>query len=156
MARVKRPIPRQQGDKDLTCTRTAPIAPGTTTPQITVSFDVPANVAGTRNTSAFVNNPSDPYLGNNSASAPITIIASADIAVSVDQPSAMRIGDTSSITYSVRNIGTAPTTGSPSVKLVVFMPASLEPVSTNSHDGWECSAVPRSGNQNAKIGRAHV
>ncbi|HNH85886.1 MAG TPA: hypothetical protein PLE93_02180, partial [Solirubrobacterales bacterium] len=116
-----------------------------------MSFDVPANVAGTRNTSAFVNNPSDPYLGNNSASAPITIIASADIAVSVDQPSAMRIGDTSSITYSVRNIGTAPTTGSPSVKLVVFMPASLEPVSTNSHDGWECSAVPRSGNQNARF-----
>ena len=124
------------------CTRTASLPAGQTAPAITVGFDVPMDAAGTRDSTATVSNSSDPYTGNNSDSDPILIVASADAGVSVDQPSAMRVGDPAQATYTVRNIGTDSTSGVPSVRLRIFMSSGLDPVSTFSQDDWDCSAVP--------------
>jgi hypothetical protein len=139
----------QVNGQDLTCTRTSSVPAGSTTPVIAVGFDVPSDAAGTRTTTAFLSNPSDPYPSNNSASASVTIVASADAAVSIDQPSAMRVGDLSSITYKIRNVGTEPTSGSPAARLRIEMPDSLEPVSTTSTGAWDCSVAPKSGELNA-------
>ena len=123
----------------LTCTRTASVPAGETTPPITVKFSVPGDASGTRNSTATLSNPSDPYTGNNSASDPITIVAAADVTVTSNQPEALRVGDVKTISYEVRNVGTDSTSGSPSVRLKITMPDTLEPVEATSGDGWECS-----------------
>ena len=141
----------QVNGQDVACTRTSPVTAGSTTPVITVAFDVPLTSAGTRNTVATVSNPSDPYPVNNTADGPTTIIASADVTIAIDQPPAMRVGDTASVTYRVRNVGSDATSGSPSVRLKIEMPSSLEPVGTSSGAPWNCTESQAAGNQNASF-----
>jgi len=141
----------QTAGQDLTCNRISPVPAGSATPDITVSFDVPVNAAGTRNSTATVSNPSDPYPLNNTADGPIIIVASADVEVSIDQPADMRVGDISSIAYQVRNIGTESTSGSPSVTLKVTMAPGLEPFASNSTDDWDCSQQLSSIGQDANF-----
>lgn len=128
--------------QDLHCTRTAPIGAGQVTPPVTVSFFVPADRAGTRNSVATVSNPGDPYPGNDSIGDPITIVASADAALTVDQPSTMRVGEVTHVTYKVSNVGTESTSGSPSVRLSVLLPEGVEPAGTQSSDPWDCETSP--------------
>lgn len=141
----------QAAGQDLTCNRISPIPAGSATPDITVNFDVALDASGTRNSIATVSNPSDPYLLNNTADGPIIIVASADVEVSIDQPTDMRVGDISSIAYQVRNIGTESTSGSPSVSLKVTMAPGLEPFASNSADDWDCSQQLASEGQFANI-----
>jgi uncharacterized repeat protein (TIGR01451 family) len=141
----------QVSGQDIACTRTASIAAGETSPPIAVSFDVPIDAAGTRNSVATLTNSSDPFPGNNSVGAPIQIVASADVTVSINQPAAMRVGEVTDVSYVVRNIGTDSTSGDPSVGLKIEMPASLEPVGADSTDNWDCSQGPAAGNNNAYI-----
>ncbi len=103
----------QIAGQDLTCTRTGSVAAGATSPPVAVSFDVPIDASGTRVSTASLSSSSDPFPGNNSTSPPITIVASADVAISIDQPAAVRVGDLTDITYTVRNIGTDSTSGDP-------------------------------------------
>jgi hypothetical protein len=133
----------------VTCTRTASIAAAETSPPIAVSFQVPIDAAGTRNSTASLTNSSDPFPANNSASVPMTIVASADVAVTIDQPASMRVGDVTDVAYEVRNLGTDSTTGEPSVSLQITMPNSLEPVTSFSDDAWDCSQAPAIGSGTA-------
>lgn len=131
---------------DVVCTRVASIAPGTNAPEITVGFDIPGDQAGTRNSTARVSSTDDPYITNNSANDPIQIVASADIAVSIDQPGSMRVGEEVSIEYRIRNIGTDSTSGTPGVKLRVGVSDGLRPLTGESRGDWSCEAVEATAN----------
>lgn len=127
------------------CTRTTSLAAGASAPDITVSFDIPATAIGTKNSTATVSSTDDPYTGNNSASDPIAIVATADVAVSIDQPATMRVGDDVSISYNVENVGTDDTAGGPSIHLRVGVSAGLKPVGSNG-SAWDCDPVLATGN----------
>ena len=139
------------GGNAVTCTRTASVPAGQTTPAITVSFDIPSTESGTRNSVATVTNSGDPFAGNDTAGDPITIIAAADLAVSIDQPQSVRVGDDIDITYMVRNLGSESTSGAPSVKLKIGLSAGLEPIGSTSSDGWDCSNVPATQSTSAYV-----
>jgi uncharacterized repeat protein (TIGR01451 family) len=126
---------------NVACTRTASLAAGADAPDITVGFDVPSDVSGTRNSTAEVSSTDDPFSDNDSADDPIQIVASADVAVEIDQPAAVRVGDTVDISYTVRNTGTEATSGSPSVTLNVGATEGLRPISGTGTDGWDCETV---------------
>jgi uncharacterized repeat protein (TIGR01451 family) len=126
----------------LSCTRPGSLAAGASAPPITVSFDVPTDAAGTRDSTATVSNASDPYPSNNSDNDPILIVASADASVSIDQPGSMRVGDQVNVAYTVTNSGTEATSGSPGVSLKVSTSDGLDPTGFNSDDSWDCSISP--------------
>jgi uncharacterized repeat protein (TIGR01451 family) len=127
------------------CTRTAAVAAGASAPDITVGFDIPADQAGTRNASATVSSTDDPFTSNNTATDPVQIVSTADIAVDVDQPEFVRVGDTIDVTYRVRNVGTQATSGSPSVTLRIAASDGLVPIEGNSNGDWNCDAVAATG-----------
>ena len=127
------------------CTRTASLPAGASAPLITVGYNIPANVAGTRDWTTTVSNPSDPYPANNTDTDAVQVVASADVAVSIDQPASMKVGDSVDVTYTVRNIGTESTSGQPSVKVRIGTSSGLDPVSADSTDDWDCTAVSASG-----------
>jgi len=136
---------------NVVCTRTSSLPAGQSAPLITIRFSVPGDVAGTRDSVATVTNSSDPYPANNSSSDPIQVIASADTAVTIDQPSTMRVGESTQITYTVRNIGTDSTSGTPSVKMSMFASSGLDPIDVSSPDSWDCSAVAATQTEVAKF-----
>ena len=136
---------------NVVCTRTPALPAGQSAPLITIRFSVPDDVAGTRDSVATVTNSSDPYPANDSGSDPIQIVASADTAVSIDQPSTMRVGDSTQITYTVRNTGTDSTSGTPSVKMSIFASSGLDPIDVSSPDSWDCSAVAATQTEVAKF-----
>ena len=127
------------------CTRTASLPAGAPAPDITVGFDIPGTASGSKDSVATVSSTDDPFTANNSASDPISVVATADVTVSIDQPSTMRVGDTVGITYTVRNIGTDSTAGAPSVKLNVSVSEGLAPVGNAGDGDWNCDPVPAVG-----------
>lgn len=133
------------------CTRTATLAAGASAPDITVSFDVPGDAAGTRSSTATVSSTDDPYPSNNSATSVFQIVASADITVGITQPSIVRVGDQVDVSYRVRNIGTDSTSGSPSVKLNIGTSAGLNPIGGSSNGAWDCEAIPAAGSDPAYL-----
>jgi hypothetical protein len=133
------------------CTRTAPIAAGASAPDVTVSFDVPGDASGTRNSTATVSSNDDPYTSNNSATSVFQIVTSADITVGITQPSIVRVGDQVDISYRVRNIGTDTTSGSPSVKLKIGASSGLNPLGGSSTGAWDCESIPAVGSDPAYL-----
>lgn len=136
---------------NVACTRTASLPAAGTTPVITVGFNIPSDAAGTRDATATVSHSGDPYSANNTTNGPIQIVASADVRVSIDQPATMKVGDPVNVTYTVENIGTEDTSGSPSVKLKIGTSSGLDPVGTSSPDGWDCSITPAADPEPASL-----
>ena len=127
-------------------------AGGAMAPDITIGFDIPSDQAGTRNTNGSVSSNDDPFPGNDSTSMLISIVATADVTVTVDQPSMARVGDNVTATYDVRNIGTDETSGSPGVTLQISMSNGLLPVSAEGANGdWDCDAVAATESTTAKF-----
>lgn len=130
---------------DVDCTRTASIAAGASAPDITVGFDIPGTASGTKNSTAAVSSTDDPFTANNSAGDPISIVATADVTVEIDQPATMRVGDQVSISYKVTNVGTDATAGGPSITLKVGVSEGLKPVGSSGDANWSCDPVLASG-----------
>lgn len=130
---------------DVDCTRIASVPAGGSTPDITVAFNIPGDQSGTKNSNARVSSSDDPFEGNDVAGDPISIVASADVAVSISQPSHVRVGNTVGITYRVRNIGTDSTSGSPSVKLKITPSDGFRPLGGTSNGAWDCEATEAAG-----------
>ena len=120
----------------VTCTRTAAVAAGASTPPITVQVDVgQAAYPGITNV-ATVTNQEDRNDANDSASDPTTVTAS-DLALEKTHNGAVQAGDQAAYAIKVTNVGTADTTSTTTV--TDTLPASLSFAGSPSQD-WSCSA----------------
>jgi uncharacterized repeat protein (TIGR01451 family) len=128
-----------------TCTRSDPLAPASSYPDITVTASVGAGVApGTVVNTAVVAGGGDPNPGNNTATDPTEItspVAGPDLALSKTYAGGVVMaGQTINFTLSVENVGTGPTNGT--VTVTEAPPPGLN-ITALSGSGWACIVATR-------------
>jgi uncharacterized repeat protein (TIGR01451 family) len=89
----------------LTCTRSDALAPGGSYPSITLTVDVPANIAESFTNTATVSGGGETNTGNDTASDPTTI-ENPPLIAKAFKPPVMAINATSALTFTVTNPGT--------------------------------------------------
>ena len=123
------------GNVSVTCTR-ATWAVGSST-AFTIVVTAPAQSASLSNSVSISSTTADPNSGNNTATAPTTVSASADLAVTKTGPATVTAGGSISYTVDAENLGPS---DAANVSLVDTLPAGVTFVSvTPSNGGWTCN-----------------
>jgi len=128
-----------------TCTRSDPLAPAASYPQIAVTTTVGGNVPpGSVTNVAVVSGGGDSNSTNNSASDPVLIAAPApgmDLTIAkTHTPNTVVPGQTFAYSVTVLNVGTSPSSGT--VTVTETPPAGLT-VTAISGPGWSCTLATR-------------
>ena len=135
------------GNVSVSCVRGTWAVGSSTT--FTIVVTAPAQSATLSNAVAIASTTADPNPGNNTATAPTTVNASADLAVTKTGPATVTAGGTISYTVDAENLGPS---DAANVSLVDTLPAGVSFVSVNaSNAGWGCS---NAGNASVTCTRA--
>ncbi len=122
----------------VTCSNPTVVAAGAAAPPITLTVGVSSVAAPSVTNIASVTTPGDSFLGNNTASDPVTVITAIDAAISKIHSGTFTVGQNGVYSIRVTNAGSAPTTGD--LTVTDNLPAGLTFVSA-SGTGWTCSAA---------------
>lgn len=123
------------------CTRSTVLASGAVAPQILVVAHISSGLTGTLTNSATVTGTTpDPVPANNTATSPLTITTSADLAIQKAHAGAFTPGTQGTYTFAVVNNG--PSDAAAPVTITDTLPDDLTFASTVDPTGtWTCSAA---------------
>ncbi len=144
--------PRTSGGEDwicssagrkVTCNYNQASAPGDTLPALTVRARAGSSAAGSVTNGATVTAEGDVVQANDSAIVESDLSAAPDLEVELQARSQtgdkLRVGTDGGYTVSVRNRGTAPSSGSTSVR--IDLPAGVSFLSLDRGQGWTCDVA---------------
>ncbi|HKG02606.1 MAG TPA: hypothetical protein VKB03_05450 [Conexibacter sp.] len=122
----------------VTCTTSAPLAPGAALPAITLTVAASSAALPGVTAAASVANADDPNPANDGASSFVTVRTAHDVAVAVDPVGSFQAGADEQIRVNVTNAGTQPTLGPTTVENT--LPPNVAFISADG-DGWSCALV---------------
>jgi uncharacterized repeat protein (TIGR01451 family) len=113
---------------------------GQSAPVIDLTVDVPTSMSGVRESDplASVIHVGDRYPDNDADADPARIVTTADLALTRQQPAQVRVGDTVTFRYHVRNVGVETAEGAPAARLTDQLARGLTPVGYQTTDAWDC------------------
>lgn len=125
--------------QNVSCTQPGPLAAGASLPDITITVQPNTDIGSPFTNTATVTNASDTNAGNNSGSdaVPVTNTAAPDLIIQKTHTGVFSEGIDANFVLTVRNIGTAPTTGT--IRVTDAVPAALDVQSVSGTD-WNCAA----------------
>ena len=121
------------GNTTVTCARPA-LAAAADAPSISIVVTAPAQAASLTNTASVASTTSDPTPGNNTATAPTTVTASADLTIAKSGPATVVAGAPIAYTLTVRNNGPS---DAANVSVTDTLPSGVVFVSATG-GGWSC------------------